>query len=220
MLWSHPMFKLQSYFPKALLQFVALAVASVSFAGGAVAQSEEQSEAQSDRSVLDTQSNTGIYAVAALGRSSKQVDVGSAAHAAPYELSGNSLGLQLAAGYRPLPAWSAEFGYVRLGRTSSGHSDATIDGLMLSALGYLPTPLLNIYGRMGLYDARTYGAYGGSDVARPVPIHHRDTNLAFGVGLSTNFGHNLNLRLESQGFQVTHAKDTSLVTIAFVWSFL
>jgi hypothetical protein len=157
---------------------------------------------------------------AGLGRSSEHFDVGSATYNTPYEVSGNALGLQLAAGYRPLPAWSAEAGYLRLGRVSSGQSDATIDGLMLSALGYLPTPLLNLYGRVGVLDARTYGAYGSPPAPRPVLIHHHDSNLAFGIGLSTNFRSSLNFRLESQGFQVTHASSTSLLTLAFVWSFL
>jgi len=208
------MFNVQSQFPQALLKIAAITVATLSAAGTAAAQDT------SDRSFLATLANTGFYAAAGPGRSSSQFDVGSAAHAASHVISGNPLGLQLAAGYRPLPAWSAEASYVRLGRISSGHSDATIDGLMLSALGYLPTPVLTLYGRAGVLDARTYGAYAGPPPLRPVPIHHHNTNLAFGVGLSTNFSSHLNLRLESQGFQVTHAKNTSLFTIAFVWSFL
>ncbi len=169
---------------------------------------------------LATEAATGFYAAVAIGRSSEQVDVGSAARAAPYEITGNPLGLQLALGYRPLPAWSAEAGYLRLGRSSSGHSDATIDGLLLSALGYLPTPLVNLYGRVGVFDARTYGTYDTPGAPHPVSIDHHNSNLAFGIGLTTNFLSNFNVRLESQGFQVTHAKDTSLFSIAFVWSFL
>jgi len=199
---------------QALLKIAAIAVATLSAVGTAAA------DEPSDRSFLPTLANTGIYALAGLGRSSTQVDVGSAAHEAPYQISGNPLGLQIAAGYRPLPVWSAEAGYIRLGRTSSGRSDATIDGLMLSALGYLPTPVLTLYGRAGIFDARTYGAYDGPAALQPVPIHHHNTNLAFGIGLSTNFSSNINFRLESQGFQVTHAKNTSLFTVAFVWSFL
>lgn len=176
--------------------------------------------AQSGSSFLATQADTGFYVVGALGRSSEQVDVGAAADTTAHELRGNALGLQLAAGYRPLPAWSTEASYVRLGRASSGGSDSSMDGLMLSALGYLPTPLLTLYGRAGLFDARLYGRYDGPAVAQPLLIHHRDTNLAFGIGLSTRFRSNLNLRLESQGFQITHAGNTSLLSLAFVWSFL
>jgi len=208
------MFNVQSQFPRALPKIAAITVATVSAAGPAAADDT------SDRSFLATLANTGFYAAAGPGRSSSQVDVGSAARVAPYVISGNPLGLQIAAGYRPLPAWSAEVSYVRLGRISSGHSEATIDGPMLSALGYLPTPVLTLYGRASVFDARMYGAYGGPGPLQPVPIHHHNTNLAFGVGLSTNFSSHLNLRLESQGFQVTHAKNTSLFTIAFVWSFL
>jgi hypothetical protein len=208
------MFNVQSQFPQALLKIAAITVATVSAAGTAAADDS------SDRSVLATQANTGFYVAAGPGRSSSQVDVGSAARVAPYVISGNPLGLQITGGYRPLPAWSAEAGYVRLGRISSGHSDATTDGLMLSALGYLPTPVLTLYGRAGVLHARTYGAYAGPAALQPVPIHHNNTNLAFGVGLSTNFNSHFNLRLESQGFQITHAKNTSLFTIAFVWSFL
>jgi hypothetical protein len=208
------MFNPQSIFPRSVLKVAAIAIATITAVGTASAQDS------SDRSVLADQANTGFYAALAAGRASEQVDVGSAARAAPYEITGNPLGLQLALGYRPLPAWSAEAGYLRLGRSSSGHSDATIDGLMLSALGYLPTPLLTLYGRAGVIDARTYGVYDGPEAPPAVPIHHHNTNLAFGVGLSTNFRSDFNVRLESQGFQVTHAKNTSLFTIAFVWSFL
>lgn len=207
------MFNLQSILPRGLPTIGAIAIASVAAVGTAAAQDE------SERSFLADQAATGFYAAVAPGRSSVQADVGSAAHAAPYEISGNPLGLQATVGYRPLPAWSAEGGYLRLGRTSSGRSDATIDGLMLSALGYLPTPVLSLYGRVGVFDARTYGTYDGPEALHPVPIHHHDSNLAFGVGVSTNFLSNFNVRLESQGFQVTHAKDTSLFSIAFVWTF-
>lgn len=208
------MFNVQSKCPWALLNVAAIAIASVAAVRTAAAQD------QSERSFLATQASTGFYVAVGPGRSSTQIDVGSAGNAAPYEISGNPLGLQVAAGYRPLPVWSAEAGYVRLGRTSSGRSDATIDGLMLSALGYLPTPLLNLYGRVGVLEARTYGVYDGPETLHPVPIHHHNSNLAFGIGLTTNFLSNFNIRLESQGLQVTHAKDTSLFSIALVWSFL
>lgn len=209
------MFNPQSKLPEALLKIAAITAAAVASAclGSTAA-------AQSERSFLATEADTGFYVAAGLGRSSEQVDVGAAAHSAPYELSGNALGLQIAAGYRPLPVWSWEAGYVRLGRASAGHSTATVDGLMLSALGYLPTPLLNLYGRVGILDARTYGVDGSPPALRPLLVHHRDSNLAFGIGLTTNFRRNLNFRLESQGFQVTHATNTSLVSIACVWSFL
>lgn len=209
-----PMFNLHPKVIRALLEAGAIAVASVAVAGSAAG------DEQPDRSFLATLANTGFYAAAALGRTSSQVNLGSAAHTAPYEISGNPLGLQLGAGYRPVPAWSGEVSYVRLGRISSGPSDATLDGLLLSALGYLPTPLVTLYGRAGIFDARTYGVYDVAAAPRAVPIHHHDSNLAFGVGLSTNFHNNINLRLESQGFQVTHTKNTSLFSIAWVWSFL
>ena len=202
-------------FPGALLKLAAISATAI-----AIASFATTAAAQSDQSFLATQADTGFYAAAGVGRSSEQLDVGSAAYAAPYEVSGKALGLQIAAGYRPLPVWSGEAGYVRLGRASAGGSSATIDGLMLSALGYLPTPLLNLYGRIGILDARTYGVYGSPPAPRAVLIHHHDSNLVFGIGLTTNFRSNLNFRLESQGFQVTHATNTNLVSIALVWSFL
>ncbi len=208
------MHNLQSKLPPLLLKILAIGLASLAALGRAVADDP------SERSILATQANTGFYAALAPGRSSERFDIGAAAHTASHEISGNPLGLQIAAGYRPLPAWSGEADYVRLGRISSGHSRATIDGLMLSALGYLPTPVLNLYGRVGLFDARMYGAYEEPGVPHSIPVHHHNTNLAFGVGLTTNFARSFNVRLESQGFQVTHAKNTSLVSIAFVWSFL
>lgn len=175
--------------------------------------------ADSERSFLDTEANTGFYAAVSGGQSDEKLDTGAFAHAPPLFVNGGGLGLQLAAGYRPLPAWSGEIDYVRLGRASAGGSHANVDGVMISALGYLPTPVLNLYGRIGALRARTFGVYGGPLAPGPVPLHHKNTNLAFGIGLITNFKGNLNFRLETQGFQVTHSRASSLFSIGFVWSF-
>jgi hypothetical protein len=175
--------------------------------------------AGSDIGLLDKDANTGFYTALSLGQSDEKINAGAFVQSPALYVNSSSLGIQAAVGYRPLPAWSAEADYVRLGRASSGASYANIDGIMVSALGYLPTPLINLYARIGLLDARTYGFYDGTPAHGSAAFHHRNANLAFGLGLITNFRGNLNFRLESQGFQVTHAQTSSLFSIGIVWTF-
>lgn len=89
---------------------------------------------------FDTDANTGGYAGVALGKSDLDIDAGELAHSSSLVTQGRPFSFELAGGYRPMPLWSGELTYLRLGQASAGKNYTQTDGFMLSALVYLPTP--------------------------------------------------------------------------------
>lgn len=172
---------------------------------------------------FDTDANTGVYAGVSLGESDVSNDAGALAHTGSLVTEGHAFGYALSAGYRPVPVWSAQLDYVNLGRVSAGRSYTQTDGIDLAALVYLPTPIINLYGRIGALDSRSYGRCACESTLPPIPFGRRSLNLAYGVGATTNGRGNLNLRVEWQRFELngtangTHAAD--FISVGLIWSF-
>lgn len=91
---------------------------------------------------------------------------------------------------------------------------------MLSALVYLPTPYINLYGRLGALEWNSYGrCYCTAGVAMPIAFHCRGLSAAYGVGGTTNGRGNLNLRLEWDKLKISDARRANLVTVGLIRSF-
>lgn len=170
---------------------------------------------------FDTGANTGGYAGVTLGESNLDIDAGELARSTSLVTKGRPFSFELVGGYRPLPFWSGELAYLRLGRASAGENYTQMEGYMLSALVYLPTPYINLYGRLGALDWHAYGR--GSFAAgapAPIPFHRRGLSTAYGVGGTTNGRGNLNLRLEWDKLDIRESRRADLVTVGIIWSII
>ena len=148
--------------------------------------------------------DSGFYLAGSLGQSRVRYDTST------YYAGSNSVGYQAAAGFRPLPLVSGEFDYTGFARAYSGVNYADTYGVGLFALGYLPIPIVQVYGKLGLVDWRT------SAHSRSLSFHRSGANVAYGAGLTTSWGR-LGARLEFESFDVAHASSMDFTSIGLVW---
>jgi hypothetical protein len=149
----------------------------------------------------------GLYGGGSIGQSSERF------HPSDYGLRAQNTGYQVAAGWRPLDLLAAELNYVDLGRAHSGINYADTDGIGVSALGFLPIPLVDVYGRLGLVNWR-------ADVHAPFSSFHRSgSDLTYGVGAGMHWG-SLGARLEYQRYDMSVASTMSLASVGVTWTFL
>jgi hypothetical protein len=148
--------------------------------------------------------DTGFYVAGSVGQSRVQYD------ASTFYAGTNSVGYQVAAGFRPLPIFSGEFDYVGFARAFSGINYADTYGVGLFALGYIPIPVVQVYGKLGLVDWRT------SAHSPDLSFHRTGADVAYGVGAGTSWGR-LGARLEFESFDVAHASTMDLTSVGLVW---
>ncbi|HTT05824.1 MAG TPA: outer membrane beta-barrel protein [Steroidobacteraceae bacterium] len=149
--------------------------------------------------------DTGFYVAGSLGESRVQYD------ASTFYVGTNNVGYQVAAGFRPLPILSGEFDYTGFARAFNGVNYADTYGVGLFALGYLPIPVVQVYGKVGLVDWRTHAH------SPDLSFHRTGADVAYGAGLGTTWGR-LGARLEFESFDVAHASTMELTSIGLVWS--
>ena len=151
--------------------------------------------------------DTGFYVGGSIGQSSERF------HPSAYSVRAQNTGYQAAAGWRPLDLLAAELDYVSFGRAHGGVNYADTDGVGLFALAFLPIPVLDVYGRVGLFNWR-------SDVNSPFSSFHRSgADLAYGVGAGLHWG-SLGARLEYQRYDISTASTMSLASVGMSWTFL
>jgi len=189
-------------------------------ASPALAQ-ETSGEEVPHHAFFDTDANTGGYAGVALGKSNLDIDAGELAHSTSILTQGRPFSFELVGGYRPMPVWSGELAYLRLGQASAGKNYTQTEGYMLSALVYLPTPYINLYGRLGALYWHSYGRCTcDTAVAMPIRFHRKGLSAAYGVGGTTNGRGNLNFRLEWDKLKISEFRRADLVTVGLIWSFI
>jgi len=151
--------------------------------------------------------DTGFYIGGSLGQSSESFD------ASTFYVSSDTTAYKVAAGFRPLPVVAGEVDYVGFGRAYGGINYADTYAVGVSALGFLPIPMVDVYGRLGLTDWRT-------NVSSPeLSFHRTGADLTYGVGAGMSFG-DFGVRVEYERFDVAHANTMDLATVGVVWTFL
>lgn len=170
--------------------------------------------------------NTGFYVGGSVGSTQEHFD------ASTFNAHGSATGYQIAAGWRPLSVLAGEIDYVDFGRASnteyyyqpaiccgSGSGPTTAEAYVdtsavgIFALGYLPIPVVDLYGRLGAVDYRT-------DAHSPsLSFHRTGADLAYGAGAGVSFG-NLGVRAEYTAYDVPHTHNLSLTSIGLTWTFL
>jgi len=151
--------------------------------------------------------DTGLYVGGSIGRSNERFEPSA------YNVSADNTGYQVAAGWRPLDLLAGEVDYVGFGRASGGVNYADTYGVGLSALGFLPIPLVDVYGRVGLMNWRT-------DVTSPFRGFHRTgTDLDYGVGAGMHWG-SLGARVEYERYDISATSTMSLASLGMTWTFM
>lgn len=151
--------------------------------------------------------DTGFYLGGSLGASQQNFD------AATFNVHNTDTGYKFALGFRPLKVFAAELSYVGFGRAYGGINSADTDAIGLFAVGFLPIPVVDLYGKVGIADWRT-------DAQSPfLSFHRTGDDLAYGVGAGTSWG-SLGARIEYERYQVSHASDMALASIGLTWVFL
>jgi OmpA-like transmembrane domain len=159
---------------------------------------------------LDSQAadnSVGLYIGGSLGDAMQQFDPNT------FSVHGDTTGYKFAVGWRPLPVLAAELDYTDFGRAYSGINYADTDGVGLFALGFLPIPVVDLFGKVGLVNWRT-------DANSPLYGFHRTgSDLGYGFGAGTSWG-TLGVRVEYERYEVVRASDMGLASVGLVWTFL
>ncbi len=150
--------------------------------------------------------DTGFYVAGSVGAANVQYD------ASTFNASSNSVGYQVEAGYRPLSVFSGEFQYTGFPRAFSGINYADTYGLGVFGVGYLPLPLVQVYGKLGVVDWHTSAHEPGLSFSRD------GANAAYGGGVGTSWGA-LGARVEYERFNVPRASQMQLTSVGVIWSF-
>jgi hypothetical protein len=102
---------------------------------------------------------------------------------------------------------------VDLGKTNSNGVEAktrAVDGFVM---GFLPLPVVDIYGKVGLVNWKT-------DSSSPsFSVSHNGSDFAYGAGVQLHYGA-LAARLEFEGFDVQQASTPTLLSLGVTWTFL
>lgn len=148
----------------------------------------------------------GIYLGGALGQSESGLRTGNVNY------TDKDVGYKLIAGFRPLKLLAVEVNYLDLGNARSGGVEAKTKAVDGFVLGFLPLPLVDIYGKLGVISWKT-------DASAPsLSWSHSGTDLAFGGGVQMHFGA-LAARLEFEAFDAQEASTPTLLSLGATYTF-
>ena len=148
----------------------------------------------------------GLYVGASLGHSESGLREGSVNY------SDRNLGYKVIAGFRPLKLIAVEVNYVDLGSTRSTGVEAKTRALDGFVLGFLPLPVVDIYGKVGLVNWKTNSSSPGFSVSR------NGSDFAYGAGVQLHYGA-VAARLEFEGFDVQQASTPTLLSLGVTYTF-
>jgi hypothetical protein len=151
--------------------------------------------------------NVGLYLGGSLGESQQRFD------ATTFNVRASDLAYKFALGYRPFKVLAGEVSYVGFGRAYGGINFADTDAIGAFAVAFLPIPVVDVYGKVGMANWRT-------DAQSPFHSFHRTgTDVAYGAGAGTSWG-SLGARVEYERYDVSHANDMALASVGLTWVFL
>jgi len=149
----------------------------------------------------------GVYLSGALGAAQQRYD------GYVFDAHGSQTGFKFALGVRPLPILAAEISYIDFGRAFNGIDYADTNAVGLFALGFLPIPLIDVYGKVGLAEWRFNAQSPG------LGFHRTGADLAYGAGLGTHWGA-IGARVEYERYTVSHSNDMGMASVGVTWTFL
>jgi Outer membrane protein beta-barrel domain len=159
---------------------------------------------------------SGFYLGGSLGQSDSGLRAGNVNY------SDNDLGYKLIAGFRAFKLLAVEVNYVDLGNTNSGGVEAKTKALDGFVMGFLPIPVVDIYGKLGVVSWKTdASAPAVSSIGYYSPgfsLSHNGSDLAYGAGVQMHFGA-LAARAEFEAFDVQQASTPTLLSVGVTYTF-
>ena len=159
--------------------------------------------------------DNGIYLGGSVGQSG--VDFDESFEGENFSFDANSTAFKVIAGWRFLDWLAVEGNYVDLGSgddTVAGtRIESDIDGLSISAVGFLPVGPVDLFARVGAinWDAEV-SALGES-------FSDDGTDLTYGVGAQFRVW-SLSIRAEYEQFDIDAADTVDLISLGVTWTFL
>jgi OmpA-like transmembrane domain len=149
---------------------------------------------------------TGLYVGGDVGASTEHFD------GSTFNANAHDTGYKINAGFRPLSFIAGEVSYVDLGRASAGIPYVDTTGVAISALGFLPIPIVDVYGRIGVIESHV-------SAHEPGYGFHRDgSDLTYGIGAGMHWG-SIGARVEYQRFNIAGTTNMGLTTAGLSWNF-
>lgn len=160
--------------------------------------------------------DNGIYLGAGVGQSGVEFDDDFEGTNLDFDASATSY--KVIAGWRFIDWLSVELNYVDLGtaddRVQGQKIETDIDGVSLSALGFLPIGPVDLFARVGAIDwsadLSVPGIGSGSDDG---------TDFTYGVGAQFRVW-SLSLRAEYEVFDISDADTVDMISASVTWTFL
>src|SRR5580658_5764455 len=149
---------------------------------------------------------TGFYVGGDIGNNTEHFN------SSTFDVNADNSGYKVAVGFRPLSVIAGEVDYVGFGRATAGVNFADTYGVSASALAFLPIPIVDVYGRLGVMEWRTDANSPGFS------FHRTGSDLTYGIGAGAHWGAYA-ARLEYERFQVAGASTMELATVGLSYSF-
>jgi hypothetical protein len=159
--------------------------------------------------------DNGIYLGGSVGQSGVEFD--ESFEGENFSFDASSTGFKAIAGWRFLDWLAVEGNYVDLGSgddTVAGTKiESDIDGLSVSAVGFLPVGPVDLFARVGAinWDAEI-SALGES-------FSDDGTDLTYGIGAQFRVW-SLSIRAEYEQFDIDAADTVDLISVGVTWTFL
>lgn len=164
-----------------------------------------------------TAADNGIYLGASVGQSSTEFDDSIAGE--DFSFDASATGFKAIAGWRFLDWVAVEGNYVDLGtgddRVAGEKIESDINGVSLSAVGFLPLGPVDVFARVGAIN-------WNADVDVPaldVSASDDGTDLTYGVGAQFRVW-SLGIRAEYEIFDIDGPDNVDLVSLGVTWTFL
>lgn len=160
--------------------------------------------------------DNGIYLGAGVGQSGVEFDDDFEGTNLDFDASATSY--KVIAGWRFIDWLSVELNYVDLGtaddRVQGQKIETDIDGVSLSALGFLPIGPVDLFARVGAID-------WSADLSVPGIGSSSDDGTDFTYGVGAQFRvWSLSLRAEYEVFDISDADTVDMISASVTWTFL
>jgi len=129
------------------------------------------------------------------------------------DFSDHDTGYKFFAGFRPTSLLGVEASYVDLGQPRVGAVRASTQAVDAFVMAYLPIPVIDVFGKVGLVSWKT-------DASAPsLSLRRTGNDLALGAGVQMNFG-SLGARLEYESLNASELAKPNFVSLGLSYTFL
>ena len=157
--------------------------------------------------------DNGIYLGASVGQSSVEFDDNIGGQSLNFDAS--ATGFKAIAGWRFIDWLAVEANYVDLGSGDDNGIESDVNGVSLSAVGFVPVGPVDLFARVGAVN-------WNADLKAPglgVSASDDGTDLTYGVGAQFRVW-SLSIRGEYEIFDISDADTVDMFSIGVTWTFL